>query len=266
MKLSVIMPILKVDKFLEETFVSLENQTYKDFKLIIVCQNTEYESLIFFIKKQKISFKYEVIQTNLKGVAFASNLAINQIDTLYVARWDSDDLSDPRKFELQINELETNKSLGVVGTIVELIDEKGNKINFQKFKFFENNIEIRRALKYRQPLLHSSLMFRSQILFDNKGYLYGHTSEDHEMFIRIARDQNVKFKNLKSVTTYYRRHKAQLSDMKNYKKHFYEISGFLFSEFLRSLNPLYIIGIFANLPIFRKIRYMFRKLLKFLSK
>ena len=56
MKLSVIMPILKVDKFLEETFVSLENQTYKDFKLIIVCQNTEYESLIFLLKNKKLVF------------------------------------------------------------------------------------------------------------------------------------------------------------------------------------------------------------------
>jgi hypothetical protein len=139
-------------------------------------------------------------------------------------------------------------------------------ILFQKFKFYDTNESIRNALKYRQPLLHSSLIFRSDVLYRNKGYLYGHTSEDHELFIRIARDKSLRFKNIPDVTTYYRRHSAQLSDLSNQKNHFCEIAGFMFTEFLKTGNPFYIFGMIVNFPPLRRIRYGYRRMLFSISK
>jgi glycosyltransferase involved in cell wall biosynthesis len=262
MKLSVVMPVGRVDQFLRETLLSIEDQTYRDFELIMVCDTSMRSELEQFIGQVHVNFFYRILDTKLRGVAFAANLGIAAANGKYIARWDSDDLCDASRFERQIDELSKDSSLAIIGTKVEIINEEGITSRFQKFKFYENNVSIRRALKYRQPLLHSSLIFRSDVLYHNKGYLHGHTSEDHELFIRIARDNSLRFKNIPDITTYYRRHSAQLSDLSNQKIHFCEISGFMFSEFLRTANPLYILGMLVNFPPFRRIRYAYRQFLQ----
>jgi glycosyltransferase involved in cell wall biosynthesis len=265
MILSVVMPVGRVDNFLVATLASVEQQLFRDFELILVCDNDLYSDLNGLLELGGYSFFYKIIKTSLRGVAFAANLGISAASGQYIARWDSDDLCDSNRFTLQIAEFSKDPRLGVVGTRVLIVNEKGEPSQLQKFKYFESNEAIRRALKYRQPLLHSALMFRSDIVFRNKGYLYGHTSEDHEFFIRIARDQDVIFKNLPNVLTYYRRHSAQLSDVSNQKNHFYEIAGFMFSEFLRTLNPLYLIGMGVNFPPLRNLRYRYRAVLNSMS-
>lgn len=265
MMLSVIMPVARLDEFLKLTLISVESQTFRNFELILVCHSSLTNDLEVLLKQLGLGFSYRIIHTKLNGVAFAANLGIAASDSPYLARWDSDDMCDPNRFERQIAEFELDKSLSVIGTRVEIVDENGVPNKFHNFKYYNNNESIRKALKFRQPLLHSSLMFRSEIIFKNKGYLYGHTSEDHEMFIRIARDPSVGFKNLGDVKTFYRRHSAQLSDIAYQKKHFCDISGFMFTEFLMTLNPLYILGMLVSFPPFRRFRHFYRRLCQFIN-
>jgi len=264
MKISVIMPVARLDKFFPLTLKSVESQTYKDYELILVCDKSlemELQNIL-----QDYSFYSRVLSTELPGVAFAANLGISQSTGEFIARWDSDDLCDPNRFQVQLDEFLNYPELDVIGTSVDLIDEQGNLIKYQFYKFFEEDRQIRRALKYRCPLLHSSMIFRRNVLIKNKGYLYGHTSEDHELFIRIARDKNIKFKNIKSVKTYYRRHSHQLSNIGNNKYYaFYEISGFLFTEFLRTRDFMYLLGMFIVIPQFRQARLYWRNFKKLLK-
>ena len=92
--------------------------------------------------------------------------------------------------------------------------------------------------------------------------MYGNTSEDHEIYLRIARDKNNLFENLEENLFFYRKRKNQLTDLNNAHESFYDISGFLFSEFLRTFNPLYIVGIVAIHPFFRKSRAYIRTIKK----
>jgi glycosyltransferase involved in cell wall biosynthesis len=261
MILSVVMPVGRVDDFLHQALRSLDEQSFREFELVVVCNSNIFDSVVDLLNSGCFNFPYRVLHTALPGVAFAANLAIASCNSDFIARWDSDDLCSSNRFKCQIDTFNKNSEIYVIGTSVDIIDENNNINPHQKFKFFLDDDSIRFALKFRQPLLHSSLMFRSKVLFENKGYLFGHASEDHELFIRIARDKSVKFMNLPNVTTYYRRHSLQLSDYSSMDRHFYEIAGFMFSEFLRTLNPLYLVGICANIPFFRKFRYLYRSFL-----
>jgi hypothetical protein len=95
---------------------------------------------------------------------------------------------------------------------------------------------------------------------ENKGYLYGNTAEDHELFLRIVRNKNSKLYNLPKELFFYRRHDSQLTNIKNAETAFNNISGFLFTEFLFSYNPIYLIGIIANHPFLRRMRMVYRKI------
>lgn len=252
------MPVSRIDKFFPVTLKSVNEQTFKDFELIVVCDVRLAEEIRCLLNT--FSFKSRVIGTNLSGVSFAANLGISLATGEYIARWDSDDICDANRFDIQVKELSITEKLHVVGTAVDLIDENGLIITNQKFKFYESNEQIRSALRYRCPLLHSSLMFKREVIFKNKGYLYGHTSEDHELFIRIARDPNIIFKNLSNSKTYYRRHLGQLSDIRSNKQFaFYEISAFLLAEFLRTKHIMYLVGVIAVIPVFRQARADIRR-------
>ena len=155
--------------------------------------------------------------------------------------------------------MERNPSYAVVGCRVELINEFGNVIKHE-FKFYERDAEIKQALKYRMPLCHPALMFRTDVMFENRGYMYGNNAEDHELYLRIARNKGHLMGNLPENLFSYRRHNNQLTDIKYAKETYCNIAGFLFTEFLRTYDVMYFVGIIANHEIFRKIRTTMRKL------
>jgi glycosyltransferase involved in cell wall biosynthesis len=261
-RISVLLPIKSITPFLKQSLESICNQTFQDFELVIACDHHIKDEIIEITKN--FNFEVKIFSLKLGGIAFALNTCINESVGEFLARWDSDDFSDINRFEEQIKAFDEDKDLDVVGTKCIIIDEN-NKPLTQVFKFFEDNNSIRKALKYRQPLLHPSIMMKREVVFDVNGYLYGHTSEDHEMFIRIARDKNIKFQNLSTTYTYYRRHPDQLSDFSHLKNHFREVGAFMLIELFRTKSPIYIIGFFANLPLFRKMRHFKRKFKKSLT-
>ena len=105
-------------------------------------------------------------------------------------------------------------------------------------------------------------MIRKSLLIEKDGYLFGYSSEDHALYIRMARDKQIKFANLSDVCSYYRRHPHQLSDSQRQYEQFCDIAGFMVIEFLRTGHPMYLIGVAANHPILRSTRKMIRNLSK----
>ena len=260
-KLTILLPVIDIDDLLSLAIESLKKQSFTDFKCLILTRkltDNETQKLNSFIS---IDVRFIVYELKLGGIAFALNYGINITKSKYVARMDADDISHPLRLEKQINFLDENLEYAVVGCRVKLIDKEGKEL-IQSFKFFGEDHEIRKALKYRMPLCHPALIFRTEILLENKGYLYGNSAEDHELCIRIARNPNHKFKNLKEYLFSYRRHEDQLTNIKFAKKAYCNISGFMFTEFMLTRNVTYLIGVFAYHPLLRKIRQFFKKLIE----
>lgn len=263
--LTVLMPVKVIHEFLPIAIDSLKDQTFKDFICHILCGHLTEDELKHLNELVSDDDRFILHRLHLDGITFALNYGLNLVKTKYVARMDSDDISHPTRFEKQWRFLEENPNYVMVGSKVSIIDEYGEKTN-QIFKFFEDNKEIRRALKYRMPLCHPVLMFRTETLFANRGYLYGNNSEDHELFFRIARDPHNLFKNLPDQLLSYRKHDIQGTDMSNARQSFCDNGGFHFTEFLLTWNPLYLIGIIAIHPLLRKGRHIIRNVKSIFNK
>ena len=257
--LTVLMPVAAVDEFLPIAIASIQKQTFKDFVCHILCGQLTESQLKSLSELVSGDDRFVLHQLHLGGITFALNYGLNLVKTKYVARMDGDDISHPARFEKQLTFLEGNTNYVAVGCRVTLVDASGETV-IQKFKFFEDDREIRRALKYRMPLCHPAMIFRTDTLLSHLGYMYGNSAEDHELYLRIARNPNHLFKNLPEHLFSYRKHGNQLTDMSNAKKAYCNIGGFMFTEFLLTLNPIYLIGVFANHPSIRNIRQIIRKL------
>ena len=86
----------------------------------------------------------------------------------YIARQDADDISLPERLQSQIAYMENNKDIGILGTSVELIDIKGR--NIRSLKGQSNTSFLKWHLLFSNPLIHSSVMVRSELITSNGGY------------------------------------------------------------------------------------------------
>lgn len=259
-RVTVVMAVNRIDQYLEPAVSSILEQTFRDFEFLILidaaCRERKQEVLSLAAGDQRI----RVLEApSLGGLAFALNMGIAAARGEYIARMDGDDISRPQRLAEQVQYMDEHQEVAVLGCKVQLINARSEKVK-RSYPYFEYDHDIRRVLPFRNPLPHPALMFRKSTLFDVHGYKYGHSSEDHEMFIRMARDPAVRFHNLDRCLFDYRRHEAQGTRLgPRTRVCFLEISAFLFAEFLRTHSPKYLFGMLIIHPWVRGIRMQLRQ-------
>lgn len=257
-KISVVMAINKDNSFLDKAIQSILDQTFKDFEFIIIANGCDDD---LWLKLNDINDVRVVLhRLTLGGFAFALNYGISVSRGKYIARMDADDIAHCERLDKQYRFMQEHLDIDVLGTSCSFIDELDCIIVNREFKIFTENKAIRNCLPYRNPIVHASMLIKRELLLRVGGYKYGLMSEDHELFIRLSRDSTVNFANLDTVLYFYRRHSEQVTNIKSAYNSYYEISAFLFSEFLRSKNVKYILGMLRVHPVIRKIYYLVRHL------
>jgi teichuronic acid biosynthesis glycosyltransferase TuaG len=108
LKVSIILPNYNSSKTIIETVSSVLSQTYKNWELIIVDDNSDKKTKTILSKFKKFK-KIKILYLNKnKGAAYCRNLAIKKSKSYYIAYIDSDDLWKKNKLNLQINFMQKN--------------------------------------------------------------------------------------------------------------------------------------------------------------
>ena len=95
-KISVIVPVYKVESYIGNTIKSLLSQTYKDFELIVVDDGSPDQSAnIAESLLRESSIEYHVIHTVNRGVSAARNTGLDNAEGLYIIMVDADDVLTP---------------------------------------------------------------------------------------------------------------------------------------------------------------------------
>ena len=253
---SVIMAAHRHDPYIDKAAASILAQSFEDFELIIVANAAPDAFVGHLTALQSSDLRIRLVRIPLPGLANALNHGLSLARGELVARMDADDISLPDRLAFKRAAMVDDPRLAVVGCRSDLIDARGDVIG--EFPFFGDDRSIRRALPYRNPLLHPCLMMRKSTLISIGGYRYGHMSEDHEMFIRLARDSSITFKNIDDRLFQHRRHAGQITSVDSLKRHYPEVAGFLVTEFLFTHNPMYLVGTVVLHPWVRSARMMVR--------
>jgi glycosyltransferase involved in cell wall biosynthesis len=221
-RIDVIMSVYNGEKHLREAIESILNQTYTNFKLIIIDDSSNDGSL--GIINSFADERIEVIRNkNRKGLTRNLNKALEMAEGKYVARQDADDVSLPSRFESQVAFLEKHPEVDVLGTASFLIDEKGNEIK----KTITHPTPSRQIFLERNEVFHGSAMIKREALEATGGYneLFKY-SQDYELWLRLAKENNVR--NLQTPLYAFRIHKSSISLKKTREQ-------FLFAIFARKI-------------------------------
>lgn len=98
-KISIIVPVYNVEKYLEKCINSIINQTYQNLEIILIDDGSiDYSSKICDIFAEKDN-RIRVIHKENEGVSVTKNLGIKISTGSYISFVDSDDYIDPRYIE-----------------------------------------------------------------------------------------------------------------------------------------------------------------------
>lgn len=175
-KVSIVMPVYNSERYIEKSILSIINQTFQEFELIIINDGSTDSSsdIISSFKDDRIKiFNNE----ENKGLIYSLNKGFALCNGEYIARFDADDISLPTRLSEQVNYLEKHKEICLVSSSAIIFLDKYPFIRKRVIlnKAFD---DIKSELLFRNKLVyHPSVMLRSSIIKSNK-YRY---NNEHQM-------------------------------------------------------------------------------------
>jgi glycosyltransferase involved in cell wall biosynthesis len=181
---SVVMPTHDDAPFLREAVASILGQTLADLELIVVddASRDETPRILAACRDPRVSVITNPANT---GVARARNDGMARARGRFIAVMDSDDVSAPRRLEAQVGFLAAHPEIGLVGSgIFDNIDRDGTVLFTTLLP--ETDEEISRTLPRRWCFVHTSILFRRELLEAAGGYRSQFpVAEDHDFLLRI---------------------------------------------------------------------------------
>lgn len=200
--ISVIIPTLNSEKYLEEALGSILRQSFTDFEILVIDGNSTDGTLDILQKAE--DERISVLQAPGKGLANALNFGLVHARGTYIARMDADDIADAYRFEKQVSYLEKHPDIGVCGTL------------FQEFMGGDAVHDHMEDVRFADMLSgcyigHPTVMFRRQQFVEN-GLWYDESlrfSEDYDLWTRAIR--TTRLANVPEILLQYRRHPESVS-------------------------------------------------------
>ncbi len=201
-RVSIIMPVHNGEKTLRRALQSIADQTYRDFETVFVnnnCTDSSLDIAADFIDAANI----RVVDCAPPGIVPALNCGIQNSFAPLVARQDADDYWHPTKLEKQVKFLDENLDVGIVGTLLQLVSEDGEKEDIGTFgqpvKYPSDDYRIKLALCSGQnPFCHPSVVMRRELFYKVGGYTeLFHLAEDMELWFKFL--PHTKFANIPEI-------------------------------------------------------------------
>ncbi|MEQ6166306.1 glycosyltransferase family 2 protein [Ekhidna sp. MALMAid0563] len=173
-KLSVVVPVYNVSKYLPKCLNTLTNQSFKDIEIILVndaSPDPEDDSICTFFSKKDDRIKYITHQEN-RGLGGARNTGIKAATSEYVGFVDSDDWVELDMFE-KLYKAIRKKDADI--SQCYFMEHKGGLSNVRKLKRFRKKRDILNATNvlFWNKLFRKELFTKNNIFFPEK-----HSLED----------------------------------------------------------------------------------------
>ena len=183
-----------------------DEQTLKPNEIVLVEDGVLTDELYAGITKwhEKLGdvLKIVKLKRNL-GLAAALNEGIKHCSHDLIARMDADDISDPYRFEKQIEYLQSHKDVHVLGGAIQEFSDQENKILATR-SYPCNTTEAKKYMAKASPLAHPSVIYRKE-LFTN-GLFYSDqlkTSQDIDLWYRVI-NAGYNIASIRDVVYYFR--------------------------------------------------------------
>lgn len=200
-KVSIIIPVYNVEKYIERCIDSVLTQTFKDFELILINDGSKDHSLKI-MNNYKKDARVIIIDQENQGPAKTRNRGIKEAKGKYIMFIDSDDYIDEDYIENYYDTLKEDDYDLVIGGYQKI---NGNEIEFKR-QLIEGEFS-----KYMVTGPVSKL-YKKSFLTKNKITFLDTTASEDVYFNLLAYSKNPKIKIIDNIGYYYIYNPTSLSN------------------------------------------------------
>lgn len=183
---SIVLPAFNSGDLIDQTILSLLNQLYTDFEIIIVDDGSNDGTID---RLQKYKDRVEIFKQNHAGPVKARNLGIRHARGEYIVSFDHDDILLPHSLIVYHHIIEYFKKPAIIMAKMQYFSDN-NSVNFSlwdgrniqcsKFNcFFKKNSS--------RGYSNSSIIIKKDLLLKNGGYLENSNGlDDNTMLMRLG--------------------------------------------------------------------------------
>lgn len=181
-KVSIIIPVYNVEKYLKRCLDSVLCQTYTNFEVILVDDGSTDNSRDICDEYKKYDKRIKVIHKNNEGVSVARNKGIEVATGKYILFLDSDDFIEKNCIEILIKSISNKKyDLVIYGYIMEFLNNDiENKVVTPNNKIYCKVEEYLNEFQYYREnglfgyvwnkMYQTEILRKYDILFENNAF------------------------------------------------------------------------------------------------
>ena len=204
------MPAYDSERYLGEAIDSILRQSFADLELIIISEHGTSDNTITTIESYSDERIRHIHNTSRLGLVGSLNVGLKRAKGEYVARMDADDISLPDRIRKQVQLLDQQPLVGILGTWYEVIDEAGRVV--ARSRPPPDPVLTRWLLLFvdAHAIGHPTAMVRRSVYEKLGGYRFEALhAEDYDLWVRAVRMTEIA--NLAETLVKVRRHGRQVS-------------------------------------------------------
>lgn len=167
--ISVLISCYNGERWLTEAINSILIQSYKSFELILINDGSTDNTWSIIEKFSFIDKRIVPINKNNTGLANSLNLGVSIAKGKWIARLDQDDISEPTRLEEQLNFVQLNPNVILLGTGFIEITMLNKFIKKHSYPTRHQDL-LKNLERSRRFFPHSSAFFRTDIVKEIGGY------------------------------------------------------------------------------------------------
>jgi glycosyltransferase involved in cell wall biosynthesis len=200
-RVSVVMSAYNASPYVRQATESILNQSFTDFEFLVIDDGSTDDTLSVLRELASRDDRVTLLTHEHRGIPRESNCGIALARGEFVARQDADDISNPHRLAREVEFLDHNPDVAVVGSVAEVIDATGSHLRTLEVPLTHE--EIRSRLPLEICFLHGSLLMRKVALQEVEGYREQFpVSSDFDLYVRLS--ERFKVANLPQALYHYR--------------------------------------------------------------
>ena len=171
-KISVVIPVYKVGKYIENSIKTVVAQRFRDFEIILVDNNTPDDSIDIALEVlDGTGVDYMVVKQTIQGLPAARNKGIEEANGEWIISIDPDDTISPYFLE-DLYYYATKCDLPVVFGEYDEVDENGlfefpEERMMNTFEILDRDFTMNNLLTRRLPLMVSNMFFKKSFFIEH---------------------------------------------------------------------------------------------------
>ena len=183
------MPVRNDAAKLRNCLAGIDNQSLTDYELVVVDDGSTDQTPVLLEKAIQDDSRIRMIRTEPQGIVSALNTGLTECKGQYIARMDVDDRMQKTRLEKQLELIQKDPELELIGCRVEGFTDKGplpeSAVHYQSWSnSLMSHQQIESDLFAESPIVHPTFFATRKLFNKIGGYSNNPWAEDYDFILR----------------------------------------------------------------------------------